>query len=100
VATTELLSTDLERVLELVLGAQAIEDELELRANQLAIQRFAGRRGWVTFRRVRTNNKGRFGFIYKPTNRGNHSLRVLLPASATHQAATSSPIRVRFVRRP
>jgi subtilisin family serine protease len=90
------------RRIGIVLGTQvALKGRTQpaFRRAELNVQRFAGRRGWTTFRKVRTNNRGRFGFLYRPTGRGNHTLRVLLPASSTHEAAISSPIRVRFVRR-
>ena len=52
---------------------------------------------WKTFRKVRTNNKGRFGFVYRPKTRGRATIRVALGSTSTRARSAGPQLRLRVV---
>jgi subtilisin family serine protease len=70
-----------------------------LRRTNLEVQRFVARKGWKRVGRVRTNNKGRFGYSRKLTTLGNWRVRVAFNGNAVLAPAGSKDYKLRSVRR-
>lgn len=65
-----------------------------LRGVRLEVQRFSARGGWRRIGFVRTNNRGRFGFVRRLGTRGNWTVRVAFPGNAAVAPARSLATRV------
>jgi subtilisin family serine protease len=70
-----------------------------LRRATLEVQRFSARQGWKRVGRVRTNNKGRFGYTRRLTTLGNWRIRVAYAGDAALAPSASRDYKVRAVRR-
>lgn len=70
-----------------------------VRRATLEVQRFAVRGGWKRIGRVKTNNRGRFGFTRRLTTVGNWRIRVAFNGSATLAPTGSKNVKLRAVRR-
>jgi subtilisin family serine protease len=69
-----------------------------VRSRFLQIQRYAVRGGWTTVGRVRTSNRGRFGFTRLLGTTGNWRLRVAYAGDAAVKPGGAPAVRARAVR--
>ena len=69
-----------------------------VRSAFLQIQRYSVRGGWKTIGRVKTNNRGRFGFTRLLGTTGNWRLRVAFAGDSTVRPGASPGVRARAVR--
>jgi subtilisin family serine protease len=65
-----------------------------IRNARLEIQRFAARRGYVRIGRVKTNNRGRFGFTRRVTTLGNWRVRVAYGGDVRLKPSGSLAVKV------
>lgn len=65
----------------------------------LEIQRYSARGGWKKIGRVKTNNKGRFGFTRRLNTVGNWRIRVAFAGNATLLPSGSLAVKARAIPR-
>jgi subtilisin family serine protease len=66
-----------------------------VRRTRIEVQRFAARGGWKRIARVKTNNRGRFGFTLRLTTAGNWTVRVAYGGNAALKPAGSLSAKLR-----
>jgi hypothetical protein len=70
-----------------------------LRKVQIEVQRFAARGGWKRIGRVKTNNRGRFGFTVRLRTVGNWTVRAAYNGNAALLPAGSLGAKVVVAKR-
>ena len=70
-----------------------------LRKVQIEVQRFAARGGWKRIGKVKTNNRGRFGFTVRLRTVGNWTVRAAYGGNAALLPAGSLSAKVVVARR-